>query len=155
IYAKALPPDTTSNIAGGQWLPSWVYSGHADLSPRFTQQYVAACRFAYQRYQVMTDPRYGVRWMRNYLIQRIPFAPDTFAAPEGEPTVETATRGLQPEARVLGPAENPWSGFYAAQFDGMIVETPIYLEAMLNEFRLMGGTVVVRELKDISEVRAL
>ena len=35
IYAKALPPDTTSNIAGGQWSPFGHYRrdrGHARMA---------------------------------------------------------------------------------------------------------------------------
>src|ERR1700722_19982600 len=42
IYAKALPPETTSNIAGGQWLPVTVYDTDKRLTPEFTQQFVAA-----------------------------------------------------------------------------------------------------------------
>src|SRR3984957_16933067 len=42
IYAKALPPETTSNIAGGQWLPVSVYDQDKRLTPEFTQQFVAA-----------------------------------------------------------------------------------------------------------------
>ena len=41
------------------------------------------------------------------------------------------------------------------QFDGMLVEPPIYLPAMLTDVRIAGGKVVVRELKGLDEVRAL
>ena len=36
IYAKALPPETTSNIAGGQWFPASVYDPDKTLTPEFT-----------------------------------------------------------------------------------------------------------------------
>jgi glycine/D-amino acid oxidase-like deaminating enzyme len=43
IYAKALPPETTSNIAGGHWSPYSVF--HAgDESPEFLQQFHRAVR---------------------------------------------------------------------------------------------------------------
>ena len=60
IHAQALPPDTTSNIAGGQWLPYLV----ADSDRRtatFDQQFDAAARYAHRRYQLLVGPRYGVR----------------------------------------------------------------------------------------------
>jgi len=65
IYTKAMPPETTSNIAGGQWFPAYV----ADSQHRtdaFNQQLLAASAYAYRRYQIMVGPRFGVRWMRNY-----------------------------------------------------------------------------------------
>src|SRR5271168_581356 len=73
IYAKALPPETTSNIAGGQWLPVTVYDSEKALTPEFTQQFLAAAQYGYRRYQIMTDPRYGIRWMRNYTISETPW----------------------------------------------------------------------------------
>jgi D-amino-acid oxidase len=65
IYTKALPPETTSNIAGGQWLPVSVVDTDKQ-TPQFDEQFLAAAQFAYKRYQIMTGPRFGVRWMRNY-----------------------------------------------------------------------------------------
>ena len=73
IYTKAMPPETTSNIAGGQWFPVSVYDEGKALTPEFTQQFVAAARYGYRRYQIMTDPRYGIRWMRNYQLSDGPW----------------------------------------------------------------------------------
>ena len=73
IYAKALPPETTSNIAGGQWFPASVYDPDKALTPEFMDQFVKAARYGYRRYQIMTDPRYGIRWMRNYFISNKPW----------------------------------------------------------------------------------
>lgn len=155
IYAKALPPNTTSNIAGGQWLPSWVYGDEDKLSPTFKTQYVAAARWAYQRYQTMSDPKFGVRWMRNYLIRDRPFAADRYGPKTGPLSLFDETNLLEPEARLLPDAENPFGFGHAVQFDGMIIEPPIYLAAMLDEFRIAGGKVVVRELADPAAVRGL
>ena len=41
------------------------------------------------------------------------------------------------------------------QFDGLIVEPPIYLPAMLTDVRIAGGKIVVRELHGLDEIRAL
>src|SRR5881394_2245241 len=59
IYAAALPPDTTSNIAGAQWFPFSVFKGAA-VSPAFREQFLAAARFAYLRFQGLVGPSYGV-----------------------------------------------------------------------------------------------
>src|SRR5580704_14673290 len=73
IYTKAMPPETTSNIAGGQWFPASVYDPEKTLAPEFAEQFVKAARYGYRRYQIMTDPRYGIRWMRNYFIANAPW----------------------------------------------------------------------------------
>ena len=56
IYTKAMPPETTSNIAGGQWFPVTVYDSERTLTPEFTQQFSAAAQYGYRRYQIMTGP---------------------------------------------------------------------------------------------------
>src|SRR3546814_10091943 len=61
IYTAKLPPETTSNIAGGQWYPSLLYDGDA-ITPAFEEQLTAAASYAYQRYQIMIGDDYGVRW---------------------------------------------------------------------------------------------
>ena len=65
IYARALPPDTTSNAAGAQWWPSFVFDPSA-ITPSFATQYVRAAHLAYQRFQTLPGERYGIRWTRNY-----------------------------------------------------------------------------------------
>ena len=65
IYAKDLPPHTTSNVAGAQWFPVYV-SQRGHQAPDFMPRLVEASRLANARYQVMVGPRYGIRWLPNY-----------------------------------------------------------------------------------------
>jgi D-amino-acid oxidase len=156
IYTKAMPPDTTSNIAGGQWGPSSVYGDPSKLSQGFTDQYVFACKFAYERFQIMTDPRYGVRWMRNYIVTNQPMRPHAAPLdPAGKPTVLGATDALMPEVKQLKQGEHSFGDKFCFQFDGMIIEPPMFLSALLMDFRVAGGRVVVREMKTPAEVQAL
>jgi len=37
----------------------------------------------------------------------------------------------------------------------MMIEAPVYLEALLRDFLLAKGSIVVRELQDISELQLL
>jgi glycine/D-amino acid oxidase-like deaminating enzyme len=149
IYTKAMPPETTSNIAGGQWLPVTVYDSEKALTPEFTQQFVAAAQYGYRRYQIMTDPRYGIRWMRNYTISETPWQTPINHGVYG------LIPGLLPEIKDLPAGTHSFGSRYVRQFDGMIVEPPIYLPAMLMDVRIAGGKVVVRELKSLEEVQAL
>jgi glycine/D-amino acid oxidase-like deaminating enzyme len=156
IYTKALPPDTTSNIAGGQWGPSNVYGDPGQLSQRFTDQYVFACKFAYERFQIMTDPRYGVRWMRNYVLSNYPRMPHPSPlGSNGKSTVEGATDALMPEVRALKPGEHPFGDKFCLQFDGMLIEPSMFLTALMMDFRIAGGRIVVGEIKTPAEVQAL
>src|SRR5579864_6884865 len=71
IYTKALPPDTTSNIAGAQVFPVTVFE-RAGATPQFLAQFVEAAQFSYRRYQLMVGDYYGIRWRRNYTLSREP-----------------------------------------------------------------------------------
>jgi glycine/D-amino acid oxidase-like deaminating enzyme len=149
IYTKAMPPETTSNIAGGQWLPVTVYESEKTLTPEFTQQFLAAAQYGYRRYQIMTDPKYGIRWMRNYSLSDTPWNSQINTGLYG------LLQGLLPEIKLLPAGTHPFGSKFVRQFDGMIVEPPIYLPAMLTDVRIAGGKVVVREIKNLDEVRGL
>jgi glycine/D-amino acid oxidase-like deaminating enzyme len=149
IYTKAMPPETTSNIAGGQWLPVTVYDSEKTLTPEFTQQFLAAAQYGYRRYQIMTDPKYGIRWMRNYSLSNTPWNSQINTGLYG------LLQGLLPEIKLLPAGTHPFGSKFVRQFDGMIVEPPIYLPAMLTDVRIAGGKVVVREIKNLDEVRGL
>jgi glycine/D-amino acid oxidase-like deaminating enzyme len=149
IYTKAMPPETTSNIAGGQWLPVTVYESEKTLTPEFTQQFLAAAQYGYRRYQIMTDPKYGIRWMRNYSLSDTPWNSQINTGLYG------LLQGLLPEIKLLPAGTHPFRSKFVRQFDGMIVEPPIYLPAMLTDVRIAGGKVVVREMKNLDEVRRL
>ena len=71
IYARDLPPNTTSNIAGGQWFPSSVFDENR-VTPALEAQYVRAARIAYRAFQDLASDAYGVRWLENYVVHRAP-----------------------------------------------------------------------------------
>jgi D-amino-acid oxidase len=149
IYTKAMPPETTSNIAGGQWFPVTVYDSEKTLTPEFTQQFLAAAQYGYRRYQIMTDPKYGIRWMRNYSLSDTPWRSPINTGLYG------LIQGMLPEIKDLPAGAHPFGSKFARQFDGMIVEPPIYLPAMLTDVRIAGGKIVVREMKSLDDVRGL
>ena len=149
IYAENLPPQTTSNIAGGQWYP-FLVSDHQYRTGAFLDQFLSAARYAYERYQIMVGPRYGVRWIRNYFLEHQPFQE------EGLLGVRSPLAKFMPELHDLAPREHPFTGYeFVRQFDTMLIEPPVYLAAMLDQFRIAGGTVVVRKMHGISDITSL
>ncbi len=148
IYAKDLPPNTTSNIAGGQWFP-FLVSDSEKWTAHFNQQFLAAAEFAYRRYQIMVGPHFGIRWMRNYFINDQPWD-------EQEYGKESVLRTMMPELRDLSAREHPFpDSAFVRQADTMIVEPPTYLAALLNEIRIAGATIRVVEIRDRGEIQNL
>ncbi|HEY8433275.1 MAG TPA: FAD-dependent oxidoreductase, partial [Sphingomicrobium sp.] len=66
IYSAALPPDTTSNIAGGQFHPAYAFKESA-VTPEFMTQFTRALDYSWRRFQIMVGEDYGVRWLPTYV----------------------------------------------------------------------------------------
>ena len=146
IYASDLPPNTTSNIAGGQWHPFAVFD-FEKKTPEFMNQFLQAAELAYRRYQTLLGPKYGVRWIRNYFLSRHEITDDDESR---------ALRPFVPETRILRESEHPFSGYpYVLQYDTMLIEPPIYLTAMLTDFRIAGGAVRLRRFNNVSQLQQL
>jgi len=146
IYAAALPPNTTSNIAGGEWFPFGVFD-FGKQSPEFMNQFLQATEFAYHRYQILLGPRYGIRWLRTFSLRHEASNNDRLAA---------IISPFLPETRELSDSEHPFSGYpFVRQYDSMLIEPPIYLNAMLTDFRVAGGAVRVRHFDDVSQLQQL
>jgi glycine/D-amino acid oxidase-like deaminating enzyme len=149
IYAKDLPPHTTSNVAGGWWFPT-LLSEPQFRTPAFEDQLMRASKYAFERFQTMMGWRYGVRWTRSYLLNNSGFNEKGYFGQE------SVLHSMMPEYRALTEGEHVFSGFkFARQFDAMLIEPPIYLPAMLEDFRIAGGCVEVRSFHAASELGAL
>jgi D-amino-acid oxidase len=149
IYTKAMPPDTTSNVAGGLWEPVSLFD-HARVTPEFQRQFNEAARFAFRRYQSMAGELYGVRWVPLYSLSR----DQAYTAPAADsPNVEVEK--LYPESRVLGSGEHPFPVPYAHRRQTMLIEPAIYLNALIRDFFTAGGKIVAREFGSAREVAAL
>ena len=149
IYTKALPPDTTSYIAGGQWLPFLVADPNKS-DARFNQQLVSAAEFSYERFVAMTGDRFGIRWLRSYSISKNGF---NETGPTG---LQGQFRSMMPEFRDLTADEHPFPALYSVrQYDSLLIEPPRYLPAMMDAFREASGTVVIRGIADRADLAQL
>ena len=148
IYARDLPPNTTSNIAGAQWSPVTVVDADR-VVPEFETQFRRASRFAYRYFQTLVGARYGIVWRENYSIS--PGAPAAGAGGSWEGAI---LRDMLPRT-VLSGDESPFPGFHVSRFLTMHIEPSTYLPAVLQDFRIAGGHVVVREFPDARSILAV
>ena len=140
IYAAALPPDTTSNIAGGQFHPFAVFrEGYQPTE--FMAQFTRALDYSWRRFQIMVGDDYGIRWLPTYVETGSPDAK----------LLET----FPPVNRMLTAAENPfpWNG--TLRYDTMYIETGRYLRQMIRDVQVAGGRIDVRRFATPADIAAL
>jgi D-amino-acid oxidase len=140
IYTGALPPDTTSNIAGGQIYPS----GHFDddmVTPQWREQAAAAAEYTRRRFQIMAGDDYGIRWLPTYDQTRstAPFMPDP----------------LFPGRARLASDDHPFPLDNVVRYETMYVETGRFMDRLLRDIRIAGGMVEVRRFDSAAQVAAL
>jgi D-amino-acid oxidase len=139
IYTAALPPDTTSNVAGGQWNPFGHFRDSA-VTPVWRQQFRAAADYSWRRFQIMVGEDYGVRWLPTY----------TEGGHDDRviPTFPAAWRSLS-------AADHPFPVEGLNRYDTLYVETGRFLAQLLEDIRLAGGRVEVRRFETPADIAAL
>lgn len=145
IYAKDLPPDTTSNIAGGFWSPTSVFEPEA-VTTKFNEQFRLACRLSNRAFQLLAGTEYGVRWM------------DTLELYRDEASLGRELPGgndLYPQQEIHRDPDHYFGFKYSRQYSTMLIEPQTYLSALLRDFYIAGGKVVVREFHSRDEIKRL
>lgn len=145
IYARDLPSQTTSNIAAGYWSPVSLYDDDA-VTPKWTEQFRTAARVSNRAYQLLVGGGYGVRWLDIFTHHR------TEASLGGE---LPGGDDLYPNRIIHRDPANFFGVPIVRQYSSMMIETPIYLRALLRDFYAAGGRIVVKEFRDRREVMRL
>jgi D-amino-acid oxidase len=140
IYAAALPPDTTSNIAGGQFHPYAVFREDS-VTPEFKAQFTRALDYSWRRFQIMVGDDYGIRWLPTYIEDD---APEAQLLPN-----------FPPVNRVLTRTEHPFPVDTVVRYDTLYVETGRYLRQSLRDVQIAGGRIEVRKFATPAELAAL
>jgi len=141
LYAAALPPHTTSNIAGGQWSP-FGHFRNSQVTPEWRAQFAAALDYSWRRFQILVGEDYGVRWLTTYT---------QGAAPDPSSPLSR----YHPAARTLSRAEHPFPVEQLNRFDTMYVETGRFLRRLLHDFQIAGGRIDVRSFASPNDIAAL
>src|SRR6185369_11469176 len=93
---------------------------------------------------------YGVRWSRSFMLTNSGFTETGYYGQQ------SVLRPMMPEFRDLADGEHLFTGYkQVRQFDAMLIEPPIYLPAMMQDFRLAGGTIEVREFHSAADLGSL
>jgi glycine/D-amino acid oxidase-like deaminating enzyme len=145
IYAKDLPPETTSNIAGGFWYPTSVFDDTA-VTTSFTDQFRLAKRISHRAFQDLVGPDYGVRWI------------NTFEFFRNEASLNRELTGgddLYPAKEIHRDPDHYFGFPFVKQFSTMLIEPPVYLNALLRDFYTAGGKLVVKEFRSREEIMRL
>ena len=160
IYAASVPPDTTSNMSLAGFTPT---SGLVDGERRTAEwdaQFRQAVEISYRRLQLLAGPKYGISWIMNYSPTDSEPVPGQGGGGGGG-GVNAGGRGpLMPASIpnprvVLGPGEHNFPTRFAIERTEMRIEPSIYLDALMNDFLLWGGKVVIRRFETPRDVAAL
>jgi glycine/D-amino acid oxidase-like deaminating enzyme len=139
IYTEVLPPDTTSNIAGGQISPYGHYSD-GEVTPEWRAQFQAAMDYSWRRFQIMVGDDYGIRWLPTY---------------QQSADVARWRDRFHPGARPLSQAEHPFPVESLIRYDTMYVETGRFLRELTRDVQMAGGRIEVRKFATPADIMAL
>ncbi|MGE9268979.1 MAG: FAD-dependent oxidoreductase [Verrucomicrobiales bacterium] len=148
LYTKALPPETTSNIAGGQWWPVSVYD-YRRRTEAFARQFIEAAKFSHRYFQNLVGPRWGVRWIPNYYLSERAPQNGWMGGPGG------VLHDLQVGFRDFGPDEHVFPSNYVRRFYSMLIEPATYLNTLMSEVLGAGGRLEIRDFSTTAEIERL
>ncbi|MCH7749233.1 MAG: FAD-dependent oxidoreductase [Acidobacteria bacterium] len=150
IYAKTVPPDTTSNMALAGFTPTSGLVDRDQRTPAWDEQFRRVAEISYRELQLLVGRRYGVSWVDNYSTMN--------QRPRDLPGI--GSQSLLPAALrtgrdVLGPGEHPFPLRYATRRATLRIEPSIYLDAMVKDVLLFGARIVIREFETPRDLMTL
>lgn len=140
LYAAALPPHTTSNIAGGQWSP-FGHFREDQVTPEWRTQFARALDYSWRRFQIMLGPEYGVRWLTTYV--------------EGARPTPEALAPYHIDERRLSEREHPFRIEHLSRYDTMYAEVGRLLRQLRRDVQLGGGKFEIRRFASREELNTL
>ena len=146
IYAEALPPYVTSNIAAAIWGPFTIFDD-AVVSDAFLGQFERAVAISHEAFQhYVNDPGYGVFWVRD--LSLLNQAPDEIARPYG---------GFEHyPGMALDPGAAERFGVPAAvSYHQMMIDPDIYLRALMRDVETAGGRIRTARFEDVRAIARL
>jgi D-amino-acid oxidase len=130
IWARDLPPNTTSNIAAAIWYPYRAFPRERVLA--------WATRTLDALYDFVQVPGAGVS-----LIETV----EVYRGPAHEPWWRHAVRSF----RFAGPSDLPEGYASGYVFETVLVEMPVYLPYLLSRFQALGGAIEQRAVSSLDE----
>jgi len=148
LYARDLPPETTSNKSGAQWWPTSVFSW-SRRTKGFQKQFIEAARYSYRYFQKLVGPDWGVRLMPNYYLTKNVPKNNWMSGPGG------GLFDLQIGFQDFGPGEHIFPSNYVRRFQTMLIEPATYLNRLMSEVQGAGAEIRIRNFSSEEEVLSL
>jgi D-amino-acid oxidase len=142
LYAAALPPDTTSNIAGGQWSPFGHYRENM-VTPEWRDQFGRALDYSWRRFQIMVGDDYGIRWL------------PTYVEGDGGADASSPLQRFHADGRMLSRTEHPFPVEEMSCYETLYVETGRFLRQLTRDVQLAGARIAVRRFRAPAEIAEL
>jgi D-amino-acid oxidase len=150
IYAATVPPDTTSNMSLAGFTPTTALIDKDHRTPAWDAQFLRVAEISYRELQLMVGRNYGVKWMDAYNATDSP-TPGRGGGGGGRGNYATDADLLPDSLRpnrtreLLGPGEHPFATKYATRTLALAIEPSIYLDALVRDFIVFGGRIVIRK----------
>jgi glycine/D-amino acid oxidase-like deaminating enzyme len=161
IYAMTVPPDTTSNMSLAGFTPTTALVSNERRTPAWDAQFLRAAEISYRQLQLMVSQNYGVYWIDSYNATDNP-APGQGGGGGGRGGGGAFDEDLLPEylrpnrnREVLGPGEHPFRTKYAVRTPALSIEPSIYLDALVRDFLMFGGRIVIRKFDTPRDLMSL
>lgn len=150
IYARDVPPNTTSNMSLANWTPTSGLVRGSLRTPAWDAQFRAAAEIGYRQLQLLVGRDYGVSWIYSYALRS---APPAGSGGGDEDALLPAH--LRTGSVLLGPGEHPFPTPYAVQRLTMRIEPSVYLDALVRDARAFGAGIVIRKFDTPRDLTAL
>ena len=130
IWAREVPPDTTSNVAAAIWYPYKAYP---------VERVMAWGQRAFDVFMELAEVEgTGVSVATGY---------EVFRGEVGDPWWLSCVRSF----RRAAAEELPRGRHDGYVFETPVIEMPVYLEYMMRRFRELGGKIAMREVRSLEE----
>ncbi|MCI0363741.1 MAG: FAD-dependent oxidoreductase, partial [Phycisphaerales bacterium] len=148
IYAMSVPPDTTSNMSLAGFTPTSGLVENDRRTPEWDAQFRRAAEIAYRQLQLLAGPDYGISWIHSY-------NPTEELREPGGGAGNLLPSQLRTGQVVLQQGEHPFPTKYAIRRSTMRIEPSIYLDALVRDFLLFGGHIVIRKFDTPRDLMSL
>ena len=160
IYAATIPPDTTSNMSMAGFTPTTALIENSRRTPAWDAQFLRAAELSYRELQLLVGRDYGVYWIDSYNATDDPTrqggggnqGPDRAAT-----DADLLPEALRPNRfrEVYGPGEHPFPTKYAVKSIALAIEPNKYMDAIVRDFLLFGGRLVIRKFDTRNDLGSL
>lgn len=140
IYTKEFPADTTSFVAGALWGPVSVYE-EKKTNSEFLNRFYWASGVSYRIFQDFAGEKYGVGWIKNYSLGK------PFNFPGGKDLYSGFKE--YPDGEFLFGFNN------VQEINNLLIDMPVYLKALLEDFYVQGGKTETRTFNSIQDFNHL